>query len=342
MFDYNSRIEKLQNKLKEKQVDAVLLAGMEGVNPNIYYYTGDTAFPTLALITQTDSIMWSTFEPHEVPAQSAYTKVNGFKNYRKEIKNELEKLKTLGLDAQSDITAGLLLKEEKKNYSPVNLTKELLSFRETKDKQEIKLIKQAQDVTKKAIHKVLDEDVNGLTEMQVAGKFEYNVRELGGTPDSFPIIVQYGKASAVFHASTTNQKINLKTAPLLLDCGAKSQFYCGDYSTTVYEGKDEVVLKAMQAVKESQAKAYAYAKVGDSGKKMTQKAIDVLREFGYKDHTFSDVGLALGHHVGLQVHDGYRSLQDIQKFETGMTFTNEPGLYFPGKFGVRFEDLAIL
>lgn len=342
MFNFKERIEKLQKKMQEKNVDAVLLAGMEGVNPNVYYYSGDTAFPTLALITQTNSTLWSTFEPNELAAQSAYGEVKGFKNYRKEIKSELEKLKTLGLDSHSDLTAGLLLKDEKRNWKPVNLTKELLQFREIKDKQEVKLIKQAQDVTKKAIHKVLDSNVNGLTEMQVAGRFEYNVRELGGTPDSFPIIVQYGKASAVFHASTTNQKIDLKKAPLLLDCGAKSEFYCGDYSTTVYEGKDEEVLKAMQAVKESQTKAYQHAKIGDSGKKMTQTALDVLREFGYKDYTFSDVGLALGHHVGLQVHDGYRGLQDIDSFETGMTFTNEPGLYFPGKFGVRFEDLAIL
>ncbi|MDO8660452.1 MAG: M24 family metallopeptidase, partial [Candidatus Woesearchaeota archaeon] len=117
---------------------------------------------------------------------------------------------------------------------------------------------------------------------------------------------------------------------------------CADHTYTHYDGNNKEIKDAVEAVRESQAQSQKLAVRGASGALVTKKALDVLAEYGYREYTYKDVGLGLGHGVGLEVHDGHRRIDDVETLQTGMCFTVEPGLYFPKKFGVRFEEIAFI
>ncbi|MFH0713626.1 MAG: Xaa-Pro peptidase family protein [Candidatus Micrarchaeota archaeon] len=337
-FNYSQRLEKLRQKMQEHSVDAVVLGGGNRFDANGYYYSGDSAFPSVLLITKENAMMFSTMQAADLPY---FFNVLPFKDWRKKLKQEVDAIKPqkVALDSRSDLLG--LFAFAKSSYEKVNFTQQLLQIREKKDTEEIKLIKKAQSITKNAVARTLEENLAGLTENQVAGKIEAHARELNSSLDAFTPIVQSGERSAVFHNSASSAKLDLKT-PLLIDVGCRCEFYCGDYTTTVYEGSDKFTKDALEAVRESQKQAQYVAEREKSGKKASETALAVLKEYGFSQNTYRDVGLGLGHSVGLEVHDGWRRVDDIEKTEKGMCFTIEPGLYFPKMFGVRFEDIAII
>lgn len=337
-FNYEKRLHNLREKMQENRVDAVVFGGADRLDANAYYYSGDTAFPSVAIITKDEAHIFSTLQNDELPS---FFETSPAKQLKKNISELVEKIKPekLGLDSRSDTLA--MFAFEKNNYEKVNFTKSLLEIREIKDADEVKLIKTAQSITKKAVAQVLETDLRGLTENQIAGRIETKAREQNASLDSFTPLVQNGERSAAWHNSTTNNVVDL-SKPLLIDVGAKYEFYCADHTTTYYEGSNKEVKDAINAVNESQKKAQAVAEKEKNGKHAGEVALQVLRDYGYNEYTHFDVGLGLGHGVGLEVHDGWRSINSIEKLESGMCFTVEPGLYFPKKFGVRFEDVAFI
>ncbi len=336
MADYLKRIKKLRRAMLENDADLVVFGGADKFDANAYYYSGDTAFPVVCAISQEEAYVFSTLEANELPN---FFEVRQSKELKKNLFQLIEKFKPkkLGLDSRSD-TLGLfaftLTNFEKTDFAP-----SFLSIREKKEPGEAALIKKAQGITKKAVAEVLESDLRGLTENQVAGKIEAKVREYNASLDAFTPLVQSGERSAAWHNATTNKAVDW-AKPLLIDVGARFEFYCADYTTMYYEGNDKEVKDAIHAVKESQQKSQAVAEKEKNGKKAGEIALQVLREYGYKEHTHFDVGLSLGHGVGLEVHDGNRRINELERLESGMCFTVEPGLYFPKKFGVRFEDVV--
>ncbi len=320
-------------------VDAVVFGGADHLDANAYYYSSDTAFPAVCVVSQDEARIFSTLQPDELPS---CFEVLPSKQLKKNLFQLIEKIKPqkVGLDSCSDTLA--LFAFEKTAYEKVNFTKNFLEIREKKDEQEVKLIKKAQEITKKAVAETLEENLHGLTESQVAGKIEQKAREMNASLDAFTPLVQNGERSAAWHNATTNNAVDF-SKPLLIDVGAKYEFYCADYTTMHYEGSSGKEVKdAIEAVKESQQKAQAVAEKEKNGKKAGEIALNVLREYGYDDCTHVDVGLGLGHSVGLEVHDGHRRINEVEVMEKGMCFTVEPGLYFPKKFGVRFEDVVFI
>lgn len=342
MFGYSARLKKLQEKMQQQQIDALVIGGADHFDANAYYYSGDSAFPCVLFVTQTSAKLYNTMAAEDIPARQIFTKTFSFKQWKKIVEAELAEIKPkkVGFDKRSD-TAGLFAFSQT-SYEKIDFTNTLLSLREKKDVEEIKLIKTAQQLTKKAVAEVVENGVNGLTENQIAGRIEFRAREQGASLDAFTPLIQSGASTAVFHAATTGKKVDTRKEVLLMDVGARVEQYCADYTLTVYNGKDEEITRALEAVRESQAKSQVLAKAGANGKDLVQKALDVLAEYGFREFTFHDVGLGLGHSVGLEVHDGWRRVDAIEKIEKGMVFTVEPGLYFPRKFGIRFEDVAFI
>lgn len=354
-FNYEKRLKQLRKKMNENGVDAVVFGGADRLDANAYYYSGDTAFPSVAIITQDEAHIFSTLQSGELPTLFEVLQSKQLKKSLKELVKRIKPTK-LGLDSRSDTLTMFAFEhkaelcdsdtssacaDEKTEYEKVNFTKGFLEIREKKDEEEVKLIKKAQEITKAVVGQTLEEDLQGLTENQVAGKIESKAREMNASLDSFTPLVQNGERSAAWHNATTNAKIDWKK-PVLIDVGAKYEFYCADYTTMYYEGNDTEVKDAIHAVKESQQKSQAVAEKEKNGKKAGETALQILREYGYANYTHVDVGLGLGHGVGLEVHDGWRSINSVEKLESGMCFTVEPGLYFPKQFGVRFEDIVFI
>ncbi len=337
-FDYKKRIEKLRRAMQESEVDLLLFGGADRLDANAYYYSGDEAFPSILLISQEKAVIYSTQCADALPC---FFEVLPFRQWNKNVKNLVEKLKPerVGFDQRSD-TLGFFA-FEKANYKKMNFTKQFLTIRSIKEEKEVQLIKKAQEITKKAVAETLQENLNGLSEKQVVGKIGEKVLEYNVFLDAFSPLVQNGERSAVFHSATTGKKIDFSKS-LLIDVGAKYAHYCADYSFTFYKGNDKFTCDALQAVQEAQKQAQRTAEKQRNGKKAGDKALAVLKEYGFEKDTYKDVGLGLGHAVGLEVHDGTVSIDKIEKLQKGMCYTVEPGLYFPKKFGVRFEDVAFI
>ncbi len=343
MFKYAERLKKLREKMQAQSINALVIGGADRFDANAYYYSGDSAFPCVLLLTPTSAELFTTLQAQDVPAAKVFSSIYPFKAWKKAVEARLNELKPkkVAFDRRSD-TSGFFA-FQKTAYEKIDFTPQLLQMREKKDPDEIKLLREAQELTKKIVHDVVASGVDGLTESQIAGRIEFRAREAGSSLDAFTPLIQSGANTAVFHASTTNKKVDTRKEVLLIDAGCRVDFYCADHTLTVYNGKDEDIISALNAVKESQAKSQALAKAGASGKQVVEKALDVLAEFGYRNKfTFHGVGLGLGHSVGLEVHDGWRRIDEVDKLEKGMAFTVEPGLYFPRKFGIRFEEVAFI
>ncbi len=338
IFNYKKRLTRLREKMQDAQVDALLFGGADRFDPNAFYYSGDSAFPSILLVTQDNAVIFSTLQQDELPVSFEFYE---FKNWKKKANELIEKSKPtkIGLDQRSD-TLGFYA-FEKTTYEKINFTKYFLELREIKEPQEVELIKTAQNITKNAVAETLEQNLQGLTESQIAGKIETKAREQNASLDSFTPLVQSGEKTSVFHGATDNTKVDF-SKPLLIDVGAKYEQYCADYTTVFYEGSNKEIKDAMEAVCESQKQAQRIAEKENNGKLAGQAAINVLAECGFSKYTHADVGLSLGHGVGLEVHDGHRRINEIEKLKSGMCFTVEPGLYFPHKFGVRYEDIAFI
>lgn len=213
--------------------------------------------------------------------------------------------------------------------------------RENKEKNELKLIEKSQRINEKVfleVEKIILEK-SSLTEIELAWK----IRELGhtyGAEDlSFDPIVAFGKNSASPHHSPGKDKLKSKEI-VLVDMGMKYQGYCSDMTRMVFKGKpSDKEVEIYETVLLAQVNAIKNIKAGITGQKADWFARDVIEKAGYGDF-FSHSG---GHGIGLDIHESPSlSANFKEKIAENTVITIEPGIYLPGKFGVRIEDMLLI
>ena len=209
-----------------------------------------------------------------------------------------------------------------------------------KSKEEIEKITMAEHIGDMAFSYVKDLIKPGMTEVEVALLLENYMRSHGVSGLSFDTIAASGRNSSLPHAVPTDKKLE-EGDFLTMDFGCIYKGYCSDMTRTVFIGKEpsdkqkqvyEIVLKAQLA-------ALDMIKPGVSCYEVDKCARDIIRDAGYGDY----FGHGLGHSVGLFIHEEPRfspKCKDI--LESGMVITVEPGIYLPGEFGVRIEDLVVV
>jgi len=213
-------------------------------------------------------------------------------------------------------------------------------LRRRKDEDEIAKIREAVALTDRAFEHILSFIRPGLSEREIAWELEKFLRENGSDGLAFPSIVAAGPNSALPHATPTDYR--LKEGELVLfDLGGRYEGYCADMTRVIVLGEPtarqcevyEIVLRAQEA-------ALAGIKPGMGGVEADALAREVIKEAGYSDY----FGHGLGHGVGLAVHEGPRLsyLAEDDVLEPGMVVTVEPGIYLPGEFGIRIEDLCVV
>ncbi len=206
-----------------------------------------------------------------------------------------------------------------------------------KTDKEICLIQRACEIAEDGFLLLLPELKEGMTENEVAALLEYNMRKLGASGTSFETIVAFGAHGSVPHHETGNETLKFGD-PVLIDFGCKVEGYCSDITRTFLFGDDgrheefkkayAEVLKAHELVKE---KVIA----GMTGREADAVARGSLERAGLaKYFTHS-----LGHGIGLQIHEyPVLSPRSEETLENGMVFSDEPGVYVAGEFGIRIED----
>ena len=214
-----------------------------------------------------------------------------------------------------------------------------LKHRRVKTKEEIDKIRKAQSITDKAFSHILGFINKDRTELEVAAELEYFMRCNGANGLAFDTIAVSGKNSSLPHGVPTDSKLT-ENSFFTMDYGAKYAGYCSDMTRTVVLGKaDDEMKRIYNTVFTAQAEAMKYIKAGVSCKEADKVARDVIADAGYGEY----FGHSLGHSLGLEIHElPSCSPKSEDVLVVGNIVTVEPGIYIPGKYGVRIENMVLV
>jgi Xaa-Pro aminopeptidase len=217
---------------------------------------------------------------------------------------------------------------------PASLVEQL---RLEKDENEIAIMAEAAMVGCRLFDHILEFIKPGLREIEVAAELEYQARLLGAEAMSFETIVASGARSALPHGRATAATLPRKGF-LTMDFGVILKGYCSDMTRTVYLGRPGKGERATyNSVLEAQQAGVAAVSAGVTCAEVDEAARAVLRRDGLAE-AFSH---STGHGVGLEIHEQPRvGAGQTTRLKAGMVITIEPGVYLPGKFGMRIEDMV--
>jgi Xaa-Pro aminopeptidase len=213
-------------------------------------------------------------------------------------------------------------------------------LREVKDEAELTRIRAASQLADEALTGVLEGGLVGRSERDVAIELELRMRRLGAQAPSFPSIVAAGEHGALPHAEPRDVQI-LRDVLVTIDWGAYLDGYCSDCTRTYATGTlGEDATRVYELVLEAQEAALAAVRAGISGREVDAVARGIIDDAGHAEH----FGHGVGHGVGLEIHEGPRLSRTAgeQPLCAGNVVTVEPGVYLPGRLGVRIEDLAVV
>lgn len=211
-------------------------------------------------------------------------------------------------------------------------------LRRVKDDEELAKIAEASKLADEVWRWTLEQGLAGRPEREVARAAEARIRELGGDP-SFPAIVAAGPNGALPHAEPGEREIG-RGELVVFDMGAQVDGYCSDGTRTYATGEPgEEAREVYEVVRAAQAAALETIRCGVTGDDVDSAARKLIDDAGHGEY----FGHALGHGVGLEVHEGPRLSQRSEDVLTpGEVVTVEPGIYLPGRLGVRIEDLVVV
>lgn len=211
-------------------------------------------------------------------------------------------------------------------------------LRRVKDSDELARIGEAAKLADEVYGWSVEQGLAGRPERDVARSAEARIRELGGEP-SFPPIVAAGPNGALPHAESGEHEIG-EGEMVVFDMGAELDGYCSDCTRTfaVGEPSDEA-REVYELVRSAQAAALEAVAAGKEARAVDAVAREIIDTAGHGDR----FGHGLGHGVGLEVHEAPRlAKQSEDVLAPNEVVTIEPGVYIPGKLGVRIEDLVIV
>jgi len=219
------------------------------------------------------------------------------------------------------------------------LSNAINNLRAVKDEDELVCIKKAQEIAEAAFENVLSFIKPGVTEREIALELDRQMLERGAEAMSFETIALAGANTSMPHGVPSDKAVESGEF-VLMDFGAVYNGYHSDMTRTVCVGKPtEEMEKVYNIVLEAQQAALEAAHGGITGSELDKIARDIIKAAGYGEY----FGHSLGHGVGMEIHEkpnASESNKDILK--SGAVVTVEPGIYLPGKFGVRIEDFVIL
>jgi Xaa-Pro aminopeptidase len=212
-------------------------------------------------------------------------------------------------------------------------------LRAVKDADEVALIRAGAEFCDAIYAWLAEEGLAGRLERDVAWAIEQHARELGAAGPSFPPIVASGANGALPHAVPGTMEIERSTL-VVLDLGTLVGGYCSDCTRTFATGpSDPQMMDVYETVLRAQEAALALVRPGQDCQEVHETARRVIGEAGYGE--FFNHGT--GHGVGIDMHEEPRFRAGFGgTLEPGNVVTVEPGVYLPGRFGVRIEDLVLV
>ena len=341
-MNFPARQNRLRERLSSSGLDAFLIRHL----PNVRYLSGFTGSAGLLLVEERGSVFFSDFrydiQAHEevegarimIGRKSPFELLGQFLRRRRRRSPWI-----LGIEAEHLTVAekkrlgGLLPSGVRvKDCAP---TVECL--RMVKDADELACIRKSVNLGAELFERAVQVLRAGTTEVEVAAEMELKARRAGAEGMSFPTIIASGPRSALPHGRASTQPIP-SGGFVVCDFGVILAGYCSDQTRTVWVGPASgEAQRVYDAVREAQQAAVQAVRPGVSSGEVDAAARNVLRK-AKLDQFFTH---STGHGVGLEIHESPRiaaGQKDV--LEQGMVITIEPGVYFPGKWGVRIEDMV--
>ena len=246
---------------------------------------------------------------------------------------------TLGYE-ESYLTAGELQSYEKNlNAKLIPFNKEIYGFRGVKEEWELARMRRAQEITDKAFTEVLTRLKTGMTELELQAELIYCLYKNGAQGLSFDPIVVSGPNSSMPHGVAGDRVIRAGDF-VTMDFGVLYQGYCSDMTRTVAVGfATEEMKRVYDTVLKAQLAGIAATRAGVPGRDIDGAARKVITDAGYAKY----FGHGYGHSLGLEIHESPNcNMANEKPMEAGNVCSAEPGIYLPGKFGVRIEDVVVI
>lgn len=335
-----NHLEKIAAKLPEYGLDAMLVCS----EPGEFYAVGFHG-EGIAVVTPTKT--WYYTDSRYIEAASAL--VTGAevalppegKNYRSLTQAIIDQcgIKTLGFEDQYMPVSDFLGWKDALSAELVPASALLTELRAVKDEQELAAMREAQRITDEAFTAICQFIEPGLTEQEIGARLQYEMLCRGAERMSFDPIVASGPNGSKPHAIPSEKKVE-KGEFITMDFGCKFGGYCSDMTRTVALGEPTEEMRRVYAVVfEAQRAGIAAVKGGVSGAAVHEAGRKVIADAGYGEY----FGHGFGHSLGIEIHEDPRfSPSWPGAVPTGATLSAEPGIYLPGKFGVRIEDVVIL
>jgi Xaa-Pro dipeptidase len=221
----------------------------------------------------------------------------------------------------------------------VDASEAIRKTRVTKEPAEVERLRRAADIGSAVGREIPSVLKEGMTELELAAEMEYRMNRHGASGRSFATIVAFGPHSAEPHYSPGSARLKSGDS-IVCDFGAIFERYVSDITRSFHFGtRDDEMKRIHETVEKAQAAALAAIRPGVVSKEVHLAAEKVINDSPWKGRLTHGVG----HSIGLAVHDGWGygpNAEDV--IEEGMAFTVEPGIYLPGKGGVRIEDDVVV
>ena len=336
----NARLTKILEKIAAEKVDAVLITKIA----NITYFSGFRGDSSALFIGKnffkliTDGRYLEQAQNQAKNFQIVEQTEGLYKKIVDEIKSSA--CKKIGVEGLvMTVAQHSFLKKELGNGIKFKSI-ELDTLRQVKDASEIKKIRRACKIADDSFEKILNFIKPGVSELEIAARLEFFMRQLGSEAAAFKTIVASGFRGSLPHGTASNKKIAAGEL-VTLDFGAIFDGYCSDITRTVCVGKISAEHKKIyNLVLDAQLFGLEQISAGKSGKEIDSAVRERLNAAGYGKFFVH----GLGHGVGLEIHEEPRlsKLSKCEKLLPNMILTDEPGIYIENFGGVRIEDTVLV
>ena len=338
-----NHFDRIAGALEDEGLDAMLLTG----EANRFYASGfhSTGGDGVALVTRKGNFYLTDFRYTEAAGRAIENarlleigRGRGYGVLLRELVEE-QGIARLGFEEQT-MSVG-----EYRDYAralPCELVPAsalLDRLRRTKDAREMERMERAQRIAESALEQILKEIRPGVAEREIAARLQYLMLSQGAEKMSFDPIVVSGPNGSLPHGVPGERKIQSGEF-VTMDFGCVAGGYCSDMTRTVAVGavSDEMA-KVYQTVLTAQLTGIRTARAGISGRELDGAARKVIEEAGYGPY----FGHSFGHGVGVEIHESPNASPGWdQPLPEGAVISAEPGIYLPGNFGVRIEDVIRL
>jgi Xaa-Pro aminopeptidase len=337
-----NNISRIQQKLAEKGLDAVLI-----YNEQNQRYAAGFPFTDGVVYVSTRKAVLLTDSRYVEAARKATQGAVEVQMFDLEhpqtqlLRTLLQEdgVKTVGAEEQTLSYASYerLQKELGISFSPAQSI--FSALRASKTEEEIQCMIEAQRIAEKALDTVLGMIKPGMKERDIAAELNYQMMKNGAEGISFDTIAITGRKTSMPHGVPGDETVQAGDF-VTMDFGCLKYGYCSDMTRTVAVGSaTDEMKKIYSIVLEAQLQGIAHARAGITGAEIDGAARKVIEEAGYGKY----FGHSFGHSLGLNIHEPpVASPANRFPMPAGAVVSAEPGIYIPGRFGVRIEDVMIL